>query len=312
MKKYYHILFFLLIGINCFSQQNIKIEDGKKILEAYVSPLAHSIGSAMNNGWYNTAKPHKLGGFDITVTLNTVIIPESAKLFNINEANEGTFLGGETPTIVGDGNGASTEINNISGYSMPKGLNIPIIPLPMLQCGIGLIKATELDIRYLPNINVGNSGSIGLYGLAIKHDILQWIPTGNIIPLSLSIQAGYTKLSSAIKLIDPSNSIKNPQSNLSVSATTINLILSKKLLMFTPYVGIGYNSTSTIFNVEGDYNIGSIQLNTNDLTDIKFENHNNLRTNIGFRFNIALLALQANYTFSEYPTATIGVGISLR
>ena len=312
MKKYYYTLFSLLIGINCFSQQNINLQDGKKILEAYVSPLAYGIGNAMNNGWYNTAKPHKLGGFDITITANTVIIPESAKSFNINESNESTFVGGETPTILGNGNGASTEINNISGYSMPKGLNIPIIPLPMLQTGIGLIKGTELDVRYMPNMKIGNSGSIGLYGFGLKHDILQWIPTGKLIPLSLSIQAGYTKLNSAIELIDPSNTIKNPKSNLSISATTINLILSKKLLMFTPYIGVGYSSTSTIFNVEGDYNIGSIQLNTNELTNVKFKSNNNLRTNIGFRFNIVLLALQANYTFSEYPTTTIGIGISLR
>ena len=315
MKKYYSTLFFLLIVINCFSQQNINLQDGKKILEAYVSPLAYSIGASINNGWYNTAKPHKLGGFDITITVNTVIIPESAKSFNINKSNESTFIGGETPTILGNSLGSEVTVNtnNSSSIStMPKGLNIPIIPLPMLQTGIGLIKGTELDVRYMPNIKIGTSGSIGLYGFGLKHDILQWIPTGNLIPLSLSIQAGYTKLNSAIELIDPSNTIEDPKSNLSISATTINLILSKKLLMFTPYIGVGYSSTSTIFNVEGDYNIGSIQLNTNELTDVKFKSNNNLRTNIGFRFNIVLLAVQANYTFSEYPTATIGIGISLR
>ena len=48
-----------------------------------------------------------------------------------------------------------------------------------------------------------------------------------------------------------------------------------------------------------------------DLTKIDFENKG-FRANIGFRFNITVLALQANYTFSEYPTATIGAGISLR
>ena len=33
---------------------------------------------------------------------------------------------------------------------------------------------------------------------------------------------------------------------------------------------------------------------------------------IGFRFNLAIIALQANYTFSKYPTATLGIGISVR
>ena len=47
-------------------------------------------------------------------------------------------------------------------------------------------------------------------------------------------------------------------------------------------------------------------------TDFEFENNNTLRANIGFHFQIAILALQANYTFSDYHIATIGVGISVR
>ena len=129
MKKYYYTFLSLFIGFNCFSQQTI--DDGKKILEAYISPLAYSIGSSMNNGWYNTAKPHKLGGFDITITLNTVIVPESAKSFNIDESNKNTFSGGQTPTILGNSAGSDVTVitNNVSSTTpMPKGLNIPIIP----------------------------------------------------------------------------------------------------------------------------------------------------------------------------------------
>ena len=82
--------------------------------------------------------------------------------------------------------------------------------------------------------------------------------------------------------------------------------------MLTPYVGLGYNSTETTFNINGDYNIGGLALDVSDLTKIDFESKNNFRANIGFRFNITVIALQANYTFAEYPTATLGVGISLR
>ena len=90
------------------------------------------------------------------------------------------------------------------------------------------------------------------------------------------------------------------------------LILSKKILMFTPYIGAGFNSTKTSLNIDGDYTIGGQTLNASDLTNLDFENSNQFRANVGFRFNIAVLALQANYTIAEYPTATIGVGVSLR
>ena len=82
--------------------------------------------------------------------------------------------------------------------------------------------------------------------------------------------------------------------------------------MFTPYLGVGYNSTRTTFNVDGVYDIAGFKFDVNDLTEIDFESNNNLRANIGFRFNIAVMALQANYTFAEYPTATVGIGISVR
>lgn len=308
MKKNILTILAVLTGLSSFSQN--ATEDGKKLIKAYISPLGNSLGSALNNGWYNTAKPHKLGGFDITVTANIVMIPNNAKIFNITESNENTFSGGETPTILGSGDGVQVTYAGESS-DMPKGLNIPIIPLPMLQGGIGLIKGTELDFRYMPELKIGSAGKVGLFGVGLKHDILQWVPIVDKIPIDLSIQAGYTKLSSEIKLIDPTATI-SPQANLDVSATTVNLILSKKVLMFTPYLGLGYNSTQTTFNVKGNYNVAGLAIDVSDLTEIDFGSNNNFRANIGFRFNITVLALQANYTFSEYPTATIGAGISFR
>ena len=61
------------------------ITDGKSLIEAYVSPLGNSLGAALNNGWYNTAKPHHLGGFDVTITANLVLVPANAKTFNITK-----------------------------------------------------------------------------------------------------------------------------------------------------------------------------------------------------------------------------------
>ena len=85
----------------------------------------------------------------------------------------------------------------------------------------------------MPEFKIGNAGKIGLYGIGLKHDILQWLPIVDKFPVDLSVQAGYTQLSSEIQLIDPTETI-DPKANLNVSATTINLILSKKLLLSSP------------------------------------------------------------------------------
>ena len=96
MKKYLFTLLASFIGFSSYSQtaQSIlgqDIKQGEKLIEAYFTPMAESFGAGLNSGWYNTAKPHSLGGFDLTFTLNTVIIPNSAKTFNIEDV-EGRFM----------------------------------------------------------------------------------------------------------------------------------------------------------------------------------------------------------------------------
>ena len=273
MKKLLFTLLSGLIGISSFSQSILAndIAQGEKLIEAYFTPMAESFGAGLNNGWYNTAKPHSLGGFDLTFTLNTVLIPSSAKTFNIK---------------------------------VPGGLKTPAVPLPMLQAGIGLIKNTAIDIRYMPMLNVGDNINVNLFGVGIKHDLLQWIPgIGDAIPMSLSLQAGYTSLNTELKILEQEVSLKT-------KATTINLVASKKLLMVTGYVGLGYNSATTTFAADADFDLDGLHFD--EKVEVAFESNNNLRTNIGLRLNMTVVTIQADYTFAEYPTATLGLGVSLR
>lgn len=302
----------------------LDVNKARNLIEGYIGPFGNSVGAGINNGWYNTAKPHKLGGFDVTVTANLVLINNDVKSFPVESIESGNALQGNTnsSTILGGTEGVEMEVEiegTTSTIKLPSGLDIPILPLPMLQAGIGLIKGTELNLRYIPEITIGdNKGEVGVIGAGIKHDLLQWLPIVDKIPIDLSIQAGYTKISSRIPLIDANNWVEEAEAELDINASTINLILSKKLLMFTPYIGVGYNSSTTSFYVEDKYSITNgdngvtAYIPVEALTNFEFETKNDLRTNIGFRFNIAILALQANYTFSEYPTATLGVGISVR
>ncbi len=312
MKK---LLTLFIISSFCFNSFSQEVEDGKSLIEAYISPLGNSLGAALNNGWYNTAKPHHLGGFDFTITANLVLVPADAKTFNITRSNNGTFKGvgsENTPTILGNTSAGKATYDG-NPFDMPKGLNIPLLPVPMLQAGVGLIKNTEIDVRFMPEIEMSGV-STGLFGVGVKHDILQWLPIVDKIPIDISFQAGYTKLSSQIMLeyYDNNNVKWDAEATLDVRATTFNILLSKKIAMFTAYAGLGYNSAKTTFNVDGTYNIAGLPLNVSDLTEFEFESNNNLRANVGFRFQIAVLALQANYTFSEYPVATVGLGISVR
>jgi len=313
MKKNLFTLLAGLIGISSYSQSILSsdIAQGEKLIESYFTPMAKSFGAGLNNGWYNTAKPHSLGGFDLTFTLNTVIIPNSAETFNIVDAFGNVFKSdeNEASTIFGSDNETDmTYTNSVTdssfNFQMPGGLKTPAVPLPMIQAGIGLIKNTAIDIRYMPMLNVGDNINVNLFGVGIKHDLLQWIPgIGDAIPMSLSLQAGYTSLNTELKILEQEVSLKT-------KATTINLVASKKLLMVTGYVGLGYNSATTTFTADADFDLDGLHFD--EKVEVAFESNNNLRANIGLRLNMTVVTIQADYTFSEYPTATLGLGVSLR
>jgi len=316
MKKYLFTLLASFIGFSSYSQtvQSIlgqDIKQGEKLLEAYFSPMAESFGAGLNNGWYNTAKPHNLGGFDLTFTLNTVIIPNAAESFKIGNEFGGVFTSTETEasSIFGSSDGTPMTYTNSNtstdvDFNMPGGFKTPALPLPMLQAGIGLIKNTAIDIRYMPMLNVGNNFNVNLFGIGLKHDLLQWIPVaGDAIPMSLSLQGGYTTLNTELK-------ISGQEVSLNTKATTINLVASKRLLMVTGYAGVGYNSATTTFSSNANFDLGGVQFD--EKVEMKFESNKNVRANIGLRLNITLVTIQADYTFAEYPTATLGLGVSLR
>ena len=231
-----------------------------------------------------------------------------------------------TPTILGAGDGSEityTNNGNSITFDMPHqgSLKKSLIPVPMINAGLGLVKKTEIDVRYLPtyDFDMGfvGKGSVELWGIGIKHDLLQWIPVaGDAIPISLSIQAGHTKFNTSFSIEnpDPSSSV-NQDISMDVNSTTVNLILSKKLLMLTAYAGIGYNSSVTTFNAETEsfyFGVDGSSIQMNIPLEMKFESQNEMRTNIGLRLNLAVIAIQANHTFSKYPVTTVGVGISVR
>jgi len=315
MYRILSILFLLSFNNPVFGQVNIQnTDDAKNFLHHYLSPLGESLGFTLNNGWYNTARPHKFAGFDATITLNMLSVPDVKKSFNPNMIENFSSDNIATPTIMGKGNGGLIEYNGES-FQMPNQESaISFLALPTFNVGVGIFKKTEINARYLPTYKYGEGfiekGEVNMWGIGFKHDILQWIPIiGDAIPLSLSIQGGYTQLNSQMLILSQAT-------ELNVQAMNANLILSRNFLILTGYASIGYNSATTTFLAgenlpDTDYfNIDDVNFDTP--IEMVFESKNELRSNIGLKLTLAVIAIHANYTFSEYPVATIGVGVSLR
>ena len=315
MKKALLTILIFCISITSKSQVQVDdINDAQAFLQEYLSPLGNGLGAITNNGWYNSAKPHRFLGFDATFTLSVLNITDENKSFDPNSITNFSSNSTSTPTILGKGDGATVNYKG-EQFKLPnQSTLIPALVLPNFNFGLGFFKKTELNGRFIPNYkyNIGffGKGEISMWGLGFKHDLLQWIPIiGNAIPMSLSLQAGHTQLNSGLSILDQDVSID-------VQATNFNIILSRKILMLTGYTSVGYNFSTTTFTAGEDIsNLDTFNLNELEISlpiEMKFENNNEFRANVGLRFNLAVIAIHANHTFSKYPVTTIGLGVSLR
>ncbi len=315
MKK--ALLTILISSISLTSNSQVQVDDindAQAFLQEYLSPLGNGLGAITNNGWYNSAKPHRFLGFDATFTLSLLNITDENKSFDPNSITNFSSNSTSTPTILGRGDGATVNYKG-EQFKLPNQATlISALALPNFNFGLGVFKKTELNGRFIPNYkyNIGffGKGEISMWGLGFKHDLLQWIPIiGNSIPMSLSLQAGHTQLNSRLSILDQDVSID-------VQATNFNIILSRKILMLTGYTSVGYNFSTTTFTAGEDIsNLDTFNLNELEISlpiEMKFENNNEFRANIGLRFNLAVIAIHANHTFSKYPVTTIGLGVSLR
>ena len=341
----------LLLSSTGFSQINFDllkggVDDGIKVLEGYITPYANAFGSSLNGGWYNTGKPHKLGGFDITLSVSTTLIPEDAKTFDLSELslNNLTVSGNSiAPTIAGANDPGPTleYIYNdatygdipLASFESPAGINWGIIPLPMIKAGIGLPLGTELIGRFIPTINVAD-GSFGLWGVGLKHSIIQYLPGSDLFPIDISLMGGYTKVTVGIPVsMEPEKTdnmtyelsdFEGQKVNMEVSAYTFNLLISKKLPIVTFFGGLGYSGTSTSVAVDGNFALPSFDplISTTDpvyvdanvvaIPSIDIESFSGVRLNAGMRLLFGVLTIHADYTKANYSVITAGLGISFR
>jgi len=300
------ILFSMFITTSIFAQfdqlgsvLSTGVDDANKILGAYIAPYANGMGASLSGGWYNTAKTHKLGGFDVTITANVVFIPTSDQTYNPNDLNLGdpdnginvTIDGDKAPTAAGDKKAGPAVVykKNILGtdvpfsqFNLPKGSDFGYAAMPMVQAGIGLVKETELIFRYSPELTYGEGGKVGLWGIGLKHGVKQWIPALKKLPVfEMSVHGGYTKLSSSNGLnFQPSfyegyaqdftifpNYYDNQKMIMDISNTTANLLVSANLPVICVYGGVGVSATNTNLKLEGNFPMAEVQGINNVIVD---------------------------------------------
>lgn len=323
-------------------------EDATILTKEYLKPLPTGFGTGLNAGWNEGAAPKKTLGFSIQVRTSAAIVPESDRSFDISTLglNKIRVANGEdpvSPTLAGvseqgplleifeDPNDPTTKIGE---FPMPKGTGIAVVPAPIIQASLGLIKGTDISVRFVPEVEIGDYGSFGVIGGAIKHDFLQYIPGGKLMPFDLSVMVGYNqiKLNGNLNLnpegarnpFDPSL-VSNPTPdfddqavNTTTNAYVVNAIIGKSIPLISVYGGVGYQKADFDLSIDGDYPVNTDVMGQqyynviSDPVSFTLESESNVHLLGGFRLRLGVLAIYGEATLANYFTANAGVGISFR
>jgi len=311
--------------------------DANKLIGSYIGPFLETFGSNLNNGWYSTADPLKLGRFTITVGATASFVPKDKQSFVIDEKDYTVIKTPSgpvtTPTMFGEKtspSGVSARFVNGS-YMMqvplhtPGGYGISISPYSTYQVSVGLIKGTEVMIRFFPKIKI-DENKVGWFGFGLKHNIKQWMPFMSKLPFELSFIGAYSSASIDVvsnELLPAQVGVYNPTPldytkqviNFSSSAWNTNLVISRKFTLFTVFGGIRLSHYKTTLDIKGNYPITVI--NSSGVTEIanlvdpiQLEGSGTqFAFNGGFRVKFGFLALFAEGSLAPggYSSATAGL-----
>ena len=357
MKNHLHyrliiVCLFLTLPSFVYSQSDVSglmkssPADASKLAQAYLKPLFKGLGVGLNSGWNNSAHSKNLLRFDLRFGITGAVVPQPDESFDITKIGLSNNIRPTNPaqTITSTLSGSkdnNTQLtvyddNNqaLESFTLPGGTGIGLIPAPQLQGSIGLSRGIELSLRAMPTVKLGSEfGSIGMFGGGIKVELIPLISgmADKILPIDLAVAAGYTRFTYEVPLNVPapsnalpssptqSNNFSNQRVEAQFSGINTEFIVSKRILLFTPFISLGYNTAKTDVGMKGNYPIidGVTPFGQRTYTvftdpiNIKQTDINGFRTNIGFQLNLAFFRIYGSYSMAEYNSFNGGLGFGL-
>lgn len=349
------VLILLLLTVKVSISQSEVVEflqagtvDANKMIKAYLNPFALALGDGLNNGWYYTAETHKPFGFDLSVSVSAVKIPTSARTFDIGQlaltnVELDSEFGSIAQTVAGDKTkGPQLNVldpNNpgsiLGSFRTPPGIDIGVVPVPIVQLGIGLIPHTDILIRYVPELSFNQDGDdkedvrVGMYGFGVKHSFNDWIPVLKKLPFDAAVFASYSnidantgvnfELSNYTEYEDP-DYVADENQRLEIQTNTIKmgLIVSKKIAFITIFGSVGNSQSHTKIDLLGRYPVGidviDDEVVVTDETDpikLRFDS-SQISMDAGIRLKLAFFNVFASINKAEYTSLNAGISLGIR
>lgn len=305
-------------------------EVGKAYAEPYLQPLANALGADMNSGLFHTASigggmlplvdvyvgVKLMAGFVPTSSRTMSLAYETNKVFEI-EGEEYvvpvTFQITDAPTVFGEtkrgqatahvfeileGPGGNDVVldTTIAFEVLPGLINTPVAPFAVPHIGIGSFMGTDLTLRYLPRLGFQDYGSVGLFGIGVRHSISQYLP---LSPVNLTAQVMWQKLS-----------IQDAQKDevFAASAMAANVVASKSLAVLTMYGGLQVERSS--IDISYTFGAEADQLSGQEI-HFGMKGNNVVRAVVGGALNMGPVLFNVDAGIGSSRIISTGLGVSL-
>lgn len=329
MKKH-TLLLVVFLSYFTYSQSDIDqileigIENAQRFSEDYFAPAGEALINNMSNGWYTTGKVKKLWGFEVGIVGNLSFIREDKQSFLLRTAEYTniSFRDGSFSRVVGSSLGSNSEnlavvINEGQASELevvlPDGIGsseIGSLPGGFIQGSIGLIKSTEVKVRFLPKIKAVGDAEIQLYGVAFQHEFTDWVFPLKRLPMRISALLGYTNVKGFYDINTVTGVPGTDQEvRLNSDSWLLTSIVSTKFPMFNFYGGLGYYFGSNDADLLGTYQIQSGPFASDVVTDpiAVRTKAKGVKATIGGRIEYGVFKANLDYSLQNFSNLSIGL-----
>lgn len=303
--------------------------DATKLINAYFQPLYKGLGVGLSDGWTNTAKSKGLFKFDVRVSASAAFVPQSDRSYDVNTlglSNIRPAVGASSigPTAFGGSQpGGRMQIYSSNGipttsfFSLPQGLGFHVVPSAQIQATLGLPKNIDISFRAMPKIKLSSDlGSLSMIGIGAKIELLPLFmgTSQKLVPIDVAVAGGFTQFKYELPLNINNSSNSNQRIDARFNGVNIDAIVSKKILFFTPFASVGYQTSTTNLKALGTYSFDTgngTSVNYTDPVSIKQRDIDGARASLGFQLKFGFFKLYGSYTAAKYDMVNAGIGLGI-
>lgn len=319
------ILGGFVLGFMAIAPANAQLEEIKAFLEsgptnatlltrAYLKPLPTGLGTGLNSGWTTKATPTKTLGFSLQLRAAVAQVPSGGQSFDASTLGlQNVTVTGQSSSTISGSKGSGQTISDQGGnysFQIPGGSGFNYVPVAMVQANVGLIKSTDITVRYIPETDLGDYGTISVIGAGFKHGLNQWIPGGKLLPVDLSILAAFSKTDLNGNL-EFNQGADDQVVETSTNTFVVNALVGKSLPFISVYGGLGYQKSTFNLDILGTYDLGGGQT-LQDPVSYEEDGEAGIHALAGFQLKLGPIRFFAEATAAEYVTGNAGIGIGLR